>query len=418
MKSDFISSISHELRSPLHGVLASVEFLQETSMTETQEDMVNNIHASGKVLLDTINHVLDFSKVNRKAKNSTRISKSNGRRKKKRSLDKSTAAEDDAEENTDILVLSEEVIESIHAGHSIVKHAGSPSSQRSSFISSKDHPIHIITDIRWRQNWTFDIDPGAWSRILMNLFSNAEKYTTTGFIKLSLEIEDEGVARSQKSRESLVLKVRDSGKGISEEFLKHRLFKPFTQEDSLATGTGLGLSIVRHIIHDLGGTIGFTSEQGTGTEVTVRLPLTAQTPAPAKPGHVDIVSEVREATKGFKFRLEGFDRYPDISEAPTGILSPESEAAMLLKSATQSMLVDWFNMEPAPIENADSGVDVIVIMESGLGDVGVKNILDSYDNQLPPKSGKSIAMVLCSGYRPGPKMHTCGKFQIFYLQQP
>jgi len=58
MKSDFISSISHELRSPLHGVLASVEFLQETDLTELQADMINNINASGRVLLDTVNHIL------------------------------------------------------------------------------------------------------------------------------------------------------------------------------------------------------------------------------------------------------------------------------------------------------------------------------------------------------------------------
>jgi len=58
MKTDFISSISHELRSPLHGVLASVEFLQETDLTEVQADMIGNINASGRVLLDTINHIL------------------------------------------------------------------------------------------------------------------------------------------------------------------------------------------------------------------------------------------------------------------------------------------------------------------------------------------------------------------------
>ena len=68
MKTDFISSISHELRSSLHGVLASVEFLQETEINKMQVDMVNNIQASGKVLLDTINHVLDFSKVNKRTK--------------------------------------------------------------------------------------------------------------------------------------------------------------------------------------------------------------------------------------------------------------------------------------------------------------------------------------------------------------
>ncbi|CAG8971470.1 hypothetical protein HYALB_00002054 [Hymenoscyphus albidus] len=436
MKSDFISSISHEMRSPLHGVLASVEFLQETTLTEMQEDMVNNIHTSGKVLLDTINHVLDFSKVNRKSKNNTRIPKTAGKRRKKFSLDKPITVEAEVEEITDILVLSEEVIESICAGHNLVKYVSSPIAERSSFVNSDDRPIHIIADIEWRPSWVFDIDPGAWSRILMNLFSNAReyfriylfsrmiletfvhlKYTKAGFVKISLEIDNRGANSGPDSRESLLLKVRDSGIGISEEFLKHRLFKPFAQEDSLVNGSGLGLSILQHIIRDLGGTIHFTSELGTGTEVVVRLPLTARDSIPTKQGDVDILSEVREVVEGFKFRLDGFDRYPDITETPTGILPPESEAAMLLKSTAQSMLIDWFNMEPVLLDNEASGIDLVVIMDPGLGDVGVKNILDSYDNQLPSKSGKSIAIVLCSGYhRPAP-LHNCGKFRIFYLQQ-
>ncbi|CAG8959103.1 hypothetical protein HYFRA_00012966 [Hymenoscyphus fraxineus] len=417
MKSDFISSISHEMRSPLHGVLASVEFLRETTLTEMQEDMVNNIHTSGKLLLDTINHVLDFSKVNRKSKNNTRIPKTSGKRRKKLSLDKPITAEAEVEETTDILVLSEEVIESICAGHNLVKYVSSPIAERSSFINSENRPIHIIADIEWRPSWIFDIDPGAWSRILMNLFSNALKYTKAGFVRVSLEIDDRRANSGPDSRETLLLKVRDSGIGISEEFLKHRLFKPFAQEDSLVAGSGLGLSILQHIIRDLGGTIHFVSELGTGTEVIVRLPLTARDPIPAKRGDVDILSEVREVVEGFKFRLDGFDRYPDITETPTGILPPEAEAAMLLKSTTQSMLINWFNMEPVLLENKASGIDLVFIMDPGLGDVGVKNILDSYDNQMPSKSGKSTAIVLCSGYhRPAPKLNTCGKFRIFYLQ--
>ncbi|EHK96021.1 putative Sensor protein gacS [Glarea lozoyensis 74030] len=390
MKSDFISSISHELRSPLHGVLASVEFLQETEMTDIQEDMVNNIHASGKVLLDTINHVLDFSKVNRRSKNNTSLSKSARRRKKKGIVEKATVEEE--EDQTDILKLTEEVIESIYAGHSVGKPVLSPNSHRSSFIATKEYAVNVVTDIKWEPNWTFEIDPGAWSRILMNIFSNALKYTKSGFVKVSLELEDEGVARSKKSRKTMVLKVRDSGKGISEEFLKYRLFKPFTQEDSLATGTGLGLSIVRHIIQDLGGTINFTSEQGTGTEVTVRLPLRAQKPAAISPED-EMLLEVRNITKGYTFRLEGFDRYPDIAEAPTGILSAEAEAAMLLKSAGQSKLVDWFCMEPSQPTD-EYGADIIVIMEAGVPPNGVEEILNAYDHSKPSKSGKAIAIVI------------------------
>lgn len=133
----------------------------------------------------------------------------------------------------------------------------------------------------------------------------------------------------RKARSMLILKVKDSGKGISQDFLKNSMFKPFTQEDSLTVGTGLGLSIVRHIIQDLGGEINFTSEQGVGTEATVKLPLLSSLPeksrAPA------IVEEVRVITKGKIFNLEGFDRYPDLSRPATGILSRADEASMFSK---------------------------------------------------------------------------------------
>lgn len=418
MKSDFISSISHELRSPLHGVLASVEFLQETTMTEDQEDMVNNIHASGKVLLETINHVLDFSKVNRKAKNKTKISKFATRRKKKLPKEQQVV-DDDTEDTADMCVLSEEVVESIYAGHNVSKSVLDPSSKhkRNSSITPKDSPLTIITDIEWHPSWTFEMDPGAWSRILMNLFSNAMKYTKSGYIKVSLEVENEQLNRHKKGRSTLTLKVKDSGKGISKEFLKHRLYKPFTQEDSLATGAGLGLSIVRHIIQDLGGTINFASEQGSGTEATVRIPLTGASIS-AKVDEPDHAAEVRDVTKGFKYSLESFDKYPDIAETPTGILSAEVEAAMLLKSSVQNLMSGWFEMELSNTAAAETSTDVVVILESGVGEKSVKDILQSYNHDEPTKSGKSVGIVLCNTYHPGPKMHTCGSFQIFYVQQP
>jgi len=74
----------------------------------------------------------------------------------------------------------------------------------------------------------------------LNLFGNSLKYTTQGFIKLSLAIETDSTIRGKKVKSMLVLTVKDSGKGISKEFLKNHLYKPFTQEDSLAVGAGLG----------------------------------------------------------------------------------------------------------------------------------------------------------------------------------
>ncbi|KAK0124569.1 hypothetical protein ONS95_009518 [Cadophora gregata] len=411
MKTDFISSISHELRSPLHGVLASVEFLQETQMSEIQSDMVSNIHASGKVLLDTINHVLDFSKVNRKTKNKKRMPK-----RKPKKFGRRESVDEGGEEKADICILSEEVIESIYAGQSVSKKAlGLAGHRRHASVGNSESPVTVIVDIQWRPNWTFEIDAGAWRRIIMNLFSNAMKYTKAGFVNIAIEIEEDVASYSRRSRANIVLKVKDSGKGISQEFLKHQLYKPFTQEDTLATGAGLGLSIVKAIIQDLGGRIEFQSEPGCGTEATVRIPLTERLP---KPDSLKIVNEVKEHVQGYKFRLECFDRYPDIAETPTGILSAEFEAAMMLKSTVQDTLVDWFGMEDASTASEAHVADVVVVMESGMGDKSLDEILQAHYDAYPKKEGKSVAVVLTSSYHSGPKIDSHNHFRIFYLQQP
>jgi signal transduction histidine kinase len=228
----FVFSISHELRSPLHGVLASVEFLQETSLTEVQQDLVDNINSSGKVLLDTINHVLDFSKVNKKVKSRGKSSKS--RHGKKARLSFPNESLGNTTDNTaDICVLSENVLESVWAGRSRNNLSSGHQKSRSQSIAS-DSVVTTIVDVRWQPNWSFEIDPGAWIRILLNLFGNSMKYTKSGFIKVSLTVEENKPFKGRKARNLLVLKVKDSGKGISQEFLRHHLYKPFTQEDSLA----------------------------------------------------------------------------------------------------------------------------------------------------------------------------------------
>lgn len=420
MKTDFISSISHELRSPLHGVLASVEFLQETSLSEVQADMVSNINASGRVLLDTIDHVLDFSKVNKRVKEKGRRSKRRTGKKGKPAPLSRTNSEDAMEDAVDMCVLSEEVVESVYAGRKL-SYDGPASRQQSSrpqsMIGVPEPPVTIIMDIGWRPNWNFEMDAGAWRRIMLNLFGNAMKYTKTGFIKVSLHVEEDLFSRSRKTESMFVLRVKDSGKGISKEFLKHHLYKPFTQEDSLAVGAGLGLSIVRHIIQDLGGEIKFTSEQGVGTEATVKLPLLSPKQPEIDDPASNMVREVKEAARGRTFHLEGFDRYPDISETPTGILSADFEGAMFLKSNIHTMLTDWFDMEPAATQILDkSGSDMVVLMESGIGALNEK--LQYYKELLTSGSGPSTAIILCNEYPHNSQLHAFEPLKVFYIPQP
>jgi signal transduction histidine kinase len=237
MKTDFISSISHELRSPLHGVLASVEFLQETELSEVQADMVGNIYSSGRVLLDTINHVLDFSKVNKKQKMKSNAPSSKNGKKDRASLNDHGPLDNTVDPTADICVLTEEVVESVWVGRNLTTQAYANhviSQNAKTQPSTVDSPVTVIMDVSWRPNWRFEVDAGGFRRILLNIFGNSMKYTKSGFIKISTTVEKNTSLRGRKAGHVLCLKVKDSGKGISKEFLKHHMFKPFTQEDSLA----------------------------------------------------------------------------------------------------------------------------------------------------------------------------------------
>lgn len=120
------------------------------------------------------------------------------------------------------------------------------------------------------QNYRFVTQPGAVRRVIMNLLGNALKYTSRGYVCIKLDatdIDDPPTRGNLEtiSRSMVVLTVTDTGKGISSEFLRSKVFTPFAQENSLSSGTGLGLSIVRSIVAVLEGDITIDSELGRGT---------------------------------------------------------------------------------------------------------------------------------------------------------
>ena len=240
-KADFISSISHEFRSPLHGILASTEFLQEMTDDETQSELISTIQSCGRTLLETINHVLDFSKINSFEK-SKLISREGG------------LLPNELHSITNIAVLCEEVIDGmiVAKGFDDLSSSGNlPAESRfvSQAMKSLEKSVETVLDFD-KQNWHFLTQPGALRRIVMNIFGNAQRYTDKGFIQVSLRAGDPVQARergakgmsSGKSAVSLIIK--DSGRGISKEYLQHRLYTPFAQDDTFASGVGLGLSIV------------------------------------------------------------------------------------------------------------------------------------------------------------------------------
>lgn len=138
---------------------------------------------------------------------------------------------------------------------------------------NSNHNVMVVLEIEHQASWLFESQIGAWKRILTNVFGNALKYTSAGFVRVACKIitppED-----SDKYPE-IMLQIEDSGIGMSKEFLKHGIYTAFVQANPLSVGTGLGLSIVRQLVDDLDGTINVQSEVDFGTRITVKAPLKA-----------------------------------------------------------------------------------------------------------------------------------------------
>ncbi|CAK1359409.1 Virulence sensor protein BvgS [Cercospora beticola] len=286
-KTTFIASMSHELRSPLHGILGAAEFLMDTVNDSYQSGLVTSIVTCGRTLLDTLNHVLDYSKINK-------LGRTQMRRRAKQNKPINLASDSTLESlnitaDIDLGILVEEVAEAVTAGHTFKRlpdsaslsnaqqggTAGEPTDTLTSANASGLAAGHVMVllDISPRRSWLVRIQPGALRRIVMNLLGNALKYTSEGFVALSLRAQES----ADHTRTKALIRIVDSGKGMSESFQRDRLFVPFSQEDPFQPGTGLGLSIVKQIVDSLGGRIDVKSEQGVGTEIDVHLSLPTAT---------------------------------------------------------------------------------------------------------------------------------------------
>lgn len=289
-KATFISSVSHELRSPLHGVLAGVELLQESTLTVYQAEMATTISLAGKTLLDTINNILDFTKIN-SFTDTQRYDRRNKDLTRNVAFKTADMGEIGVTSIVDLAEITENVVNTIVTAKRFEANAAEKAQKlnrrNSSMASSarqlaepyysssgdededadkKEH-IGVSLDIAQRPSWRTNMSPGSWTRIITNILGNALKYTKAGMIVIRLGYKD-----SVKTKQTgIELIIEDSGQGISVEYLKNHLYTPFMQENSHSVGTGLGLSIVKQIVEELGGRLGVESEVGRGTKVVITL---------------------------------------------------------------------------------------------------------------------------------------------------
>jgi signal transduction histidine kinase len=262
-KSDFISTMSHELRSPLHGILGSVECLQEQPTDSISADLISQVDICGRTLLDVstarssfveihayikqiIDHLLDFSKINHHAKSRAGAMIDTRGHRMPTNAAKRTRMGGMMTLSADIALdhVTEEVIETAVY----------------SFCCSRDpelilnRKVAVILDIErgGSLDWKCYVAVGAWKRICINLVSNALKYTSEGHIRISLKASPNP---DKKKRFNVTLNVSDTGRGMSRDFLENHLFRAFQQEDSFVEGTGLGMNLVAKIVKAFEGKI-------------------------------------------------------------------------------------------------------------------------------------------------------------------
>ncbi|MCS5597728.1 MAG: ATP-binding protein [Alphaproteobacteria bacterium] len=235
-KSAFLAVISHEIRTPITGVLGMVKLLMGTSLSDTQKDYAQTIQDSGDAMLALLNDILDYEKIESGKLELEFIS-------------------------FDVRRLMQG-IERLMSGHAEAKKIGLGLSIES------DVPEFIVGD------------PTRLRQVVLNLLSNAIKFTDYGDVKIIVKRIDMGTSDEKKMVpgatglsgnrpiHSVYFGVQDSGIGLSNDAQKN-LFTPFTQAKAETTrkygGTGLGLSICQKLINAMGGEISVNSKEGEGS---------------------------------------------------------------------------------------------------------------------------------------------------------
>lgn len=230
IKSEFLATISHELRSPMNGILGMSELLIKTPLNSDQAHYTRTIINSGNGLLNIINDILDFSKI-----------------------------EAQKVEFDFISVNMHELVDEIAMLHS---------------THAKEKSLELVSRyVPGTEEYVF-ADPLRVRQVLSNLLNNAIKFTDQGFV--SITVQEIQTSEADPAETNLQFIVEDTGIGIDPR-MHSRIFERFVQADASTTrvfgGTGLGLPICKQLVEMMKGSITLESTPGKGARFTVTLPF-------------------------------------------------------------------------------------------------------------------------------------------------
>ena len=247
-KSEFLANVSHEVRTPLNGVIGTSELLGNTILTPVQRDHVHVIDQSAEALLAILNDILDFSKIE--------------------------AGKLELEQRS--LRLRD--------------HLGNVLKALASRVGKKE--LELVGDISADVPDSLIGDPGRLQQVLFNLVGNAIKFTDGGEVVVRVRQQE-----STGERVTLRFDVADTGIGIPKD-KQDAIFQEFVQADASTTrrygGTGLGLAIASRLIRVMGGEISLTSEVGQGSTFSFTIPFSPGDAAGAEPAsHMSALTGLR-----------------------------------------------------------------------------------------------------------------------------
>ncbi|MDR6232394.1 ATP-binding protein [Pseudomonas oryzihabitans] len=255
-KATFLATMSHEIRTPMNGIMGLLELMGHYPLPDDVRDMLVTSQESTRSLQQVLDDTLDFSR-----------------------LESGKLAI--VPQAVDLRSLIDSVLRLI-----------APQAQAKGLAVECRVDRHVAGRL--------EVDGSRLRQVLLNMLSNATKFTTSGTLSFTLE-----VCATEAQRQSLLFGVQDTGIGISAE-QQQRLFQPFVQADNSVArrygGSGLGLMISRQLIHLMGGDLQLSSQLGQGTRVEIRLDLPVV--EPLHPPFSGRSLQVAHATEGLVSGLE------------------------------------------------------------------------------------------------------------------